>query len=53
MSDALSDLNEYWNRRCEDCKRKYSEIYNKCIEGRDIPDTYNCEMIGKKHDLIS
>lgn len=52
MTDAMSDVIEYWDIRCDDCKQKYPDVHSKCIEGRDYPDTYHCRMMGKKHNLI-
>lgn len=47
MTDAMSDANEYWNSRCEDCKKKYPEIYLKCSE-----NSFHCLLMNKKNNLI-
>lgn len=40
MTDAMNDVNEYWDRRCSECKNKYSDSYKKCNE-----NTYHCLLM--------
>jgi len=35
MTDAMSDVIRYWQRRCGDCARKEPQLHEECGETRE------------------
>lgn len=46
MTDAMSDVVEYWDDRCNDCERKDPNTYNKCTAD-GYRNTWHCLTMGK------
>ncbi len=47
MTDAMSDVNEYWDRRCGDCRKKYPDVHESCKE-----NAFSCKLMGVKNKLV-
>jgi len=43
MTDAMSDVVEYWQRKCETCKEKHLELYKECGERGSYGISYPCK----------
>ncbi len=43
MSDAMSSVVEYWQRKCEQCKKLHQELHEECKERGSYEGSYPCK----------